>query len=115
MYNVLVSLENHLDHARKKSVYTPHDLLDNFLKLLDHLINPHLNLLLLLFLLLSGRSRLRNILRHTQSPRIPLVDGTFPLRDELRTDGCLLRRVRLIKRPRIFAQVPTYIAFLVFG
>ena len=111
------SLEN-ISTTRKKCVYKASqliNLLDNFLKLLDHLINPHLNLLLLLFLLLSGRPRLRNILRHTQSPRIPLVNGAFPLRDELRTDRRLLRRVCLIKRPRIFAQVPAYIAFLVFG
>jgi hypothetical protein len=53
-----------------------------------------------------------DILLDAQAPRVPLVHGTLPLRDELRTDGHLLCHLHLVKQARIL--VLAYIAFLLF-
>ena len=92
-------------------------LLHNFLDLLDHLIDPYLNLLLsffsasFTFLTFLPISRLF----FTQgTPSVPLVDETFPVGDKLGADVRFLRRVFLFEHSGVFSKVSADVALLLF-
>ena len=96
-----------------------------FFNLLNHLIHPDLDLLLLLFLWLLLLRRLgllptlppllRNLLLAAQAPSVPLVDETLAVRDELRTDVALLRGILLVEYARVLLEIPPDLLLLLLG
>ena len=93
-------------------------LLHNFLlALLDHLVDPDLNLLLSFvsapFALLTF-PLIGNFFFALDAPSVPLVDETFPMSDEFGTDVGFLRRVFLLEHSGVFSESFADLALLFF-
>lgn len=96
--------------------------LEKFLfDLLDDLVYPDLNLLLLfllllwLFELLDDATLCPQLLLAMQPPSIPLVDETFPLSDELGTDVALFCSILLVELPTVLLKVSADVTLLFLG
>lgn len=91
---------------------------DLLFDLLDHLINPDLNFLFRLLLLLSLNllsaflAFRRHLFLAARAPRVPLVDEPLAKRDELGADVALLRSVLLLERAAVFPEVAPDLALL---
>jgi len=91
-----------------------HDLL---LDLLDHLVDPDLNLLLGFFptsFAFLTFPLVGNLFFTQGAPSVPLVDKTFPVSDEFGTDVGFFRRVFLLEHSGVFSESFADLALLFF-
>lgn len=106
---------------RRDKIYYPH-LNNNLLRLVDHLLDPLLDLLLgirrrrvLLELLATGLSGLDKTSDVAQPPGVPLGDVSLPLRELLGGTPVLLGRVVLVEGTRELLEVESDLALVVLG
>jgi len=93
-------------------------LLHNFLlDLVDHLVDPDLNLFLSFvsapFTLLT-LPPIRDLFFAQGTPSVPLVDETFPVSDEFGADVRFLRCVFLVEHSGVFSKISADLTLLFF-
>ena len=101
-------------------LFTSHASLHyQLLYLVDHFVNPHLNLLLLLFKFLRLPVSLippfRKISSAKRPPCVPLIHQSFTVGDEFRADITLFCCVLLVKCTTVFAEVLLDLLLLLFA